>query len=775
MRMLAPRVLAASILVAGLILPVAGVAVTAAAPANPKVVIIVGPVGSVTSSYKSDADAAAAEAAKYTTNIVKIYTPTATWSKASAALQGASIVIYMGHGNGWPSPYPPFQTMTKDGLGLNPSAGTDNTTTKYYGEYYLAKDIHLAPNAVVILAHLCYSAGNSEEGQPDPTLTVAKQRVDNMAAGWLAAGARAVIAEVYGQGLYGGAAWYVRQLFTTHRSVDSMWRADPNFNNHVISFASTRSTGYTAEMDPDGVNKPPFHRSIVGKLALQTADVTGAAYAPTDTDPPAFVVPGAASVAVDGAGLFADAALTPDAGTGLPPATLALGTKVRLDEAEPSVNGIAVYAIHTLDGSATGFMPGPSLTPRDSASPVVWTVGAGTGAFSPNGDGSQDTFDVNGQLSESADWHVTFSNAGGDVLRTVSGTGRTYDATWSGLDGSAPEPDGTYTYTISATDGWGNPPGTRTGSVVIDTVAPEFVSGPSAAAAGGPPTFSPNGDGVGDTASFSYDTNEAGYIDATVRNGGGTAIRHFATSTPTGAGSVTWDGMTDAGPVAPDGVYTIDLAPRDLAGNVGGSVTDQAAVYSALSAVAASARYFYPQDGDVYAKSTTFSFKLARPATVNWILRGPGGIVVYQRYTNQALAAGTYSYLWSGRTPSGSWAPQGTYSLTVSATNGSESWSQTVWLWVEGFRIISSDTRPTRGQTFTVTAISVESLSANPKLTIQQPGHSAWTVTMTHVSGTTYKATVRLYGTGAGLLRLSVTGRDVGGGVNGTRTYLTVD
>jgi hypothetical protein len=111
----------------------------------------------------------------------------------------------------------------------------------------------------------------------------------------------------------------------------------------------------------------------------------------------------------------------------------------------------------------------------------------------------------------------------------------------------------------------------------------------------------------------------------------------------------------------------------------------------------------------------------------------------------------------------------------VSATNGSESWSQTVWLWVEGFRIISSDTRPTRGQTFTVTAISVESLSANPKLTIQQPGHSAWTVTMTHVSGTTYKATVRLYGTGAGLLRLSVTGRDVGGGVNGTRTYLTVD
>ncbi|MFI5226593.1 MAG: hypothetical protein ACHQ3P_07960, partial [Candidatus Limnocylindrales bacterium] len=219
----ASRILATSILVAGLALPLAGAATAAAAapPANPKVVIIVGPVAGSTSSYRSDAAAAAVEAAKYTTNVVRIYSPTATWAKVQAALQGASVVIYMGHGNGWPSPYAPYQPYTKDGLGLNPSAGTDNTTTKYYGEYYLARDVHLAPNAVVILAHLCYSAGNSEPGNPDPTLTVAKQRVDNMGAGWIAAGARAVIAEVYGQGLYGGAAWYVRQLFTTHRSVDS--------------------------------------------------------------------------------------------------------------------------------------------------------------------------------------------------------------------------------------------------------------------------------------------------------------------------------------------------------------------------------------------------------------------------------------------------------------------------------------------------------------------------------------------------------------------------
>ena len=753
---------AALVVLAGFGVPAA----RAATPPEPKVVIIVGPVGSSTGAYKADGDAAYAEARKYTSRVVKVYTPNATWAAAKKALQGASVVIYMGHGNGWPSPYPPFQTNTKDGLGLNPSAGTDNTTTKYYGEHYLATYIHLAPNAVVILAHLCYSAGNSEEGQPDPTLTVAKQRVDNMAAGWIAAGARAVIAEVYGQGLYGGAAWYVRQLFTTHRTVDSMWRADPNFNNHVISFASTRSSGYTAEMDPDGVNKPPFHRSIVGKLTLQTADVTGAAYAPTDTDPPAFVVPGAASVAVDGAGLFADAALTPDAGTGLPPATLALGTKVRLDHAEPSVNGIAVYAVHTLDGSANGFMAGPSLTPRDSASPVVWTVSAGTGAFSPNGDGSQDTFDVNGQLSESADWHVTFTNAAGDVLGTVSGSGRTYDATWSGLDGSAPEPDGTYTYTISATDGWGNPPGTRTGSVVVDTVSPEFVSGPSAlaATAGDPPTFSPNGDGVSDTASFSYDTNEAGYIDATVRDSGGTVVRRFSTKTAAGSGQATWDGRTDSGSYAADGVYSVDLAPRDLAGNVGSSISDDVAVYGALSKIGVSAHYFYPQDNDAYAKTTTFTFTLLRPATVTWTLVNQSGGTIYQRYAGTPLAAGTYTYTWNGKTPAGAWVPRGRYDLHVTATDGTLSWGGLTTVFAEGFRILPATTTPARGQTLTIELLSSEKLEANPKIEWTQPGHATQTATTTALGTYTFKVSIKLYASGpAGSLTLNAVGYDIGG------------
>ena len=249
MRHLATAIFATSLAVVGLVVPSPRATPAAAAsPAvNPKVVIIVGPVSGETSSYISDAADAAA-----------------------AALQGASIVVYMGHGNGWPSKYPPFQTLTKDGLGLNSSAGTSNSNVKYYGESYI-DDVTLAPNAVVFLGHLCYSAGNSEGGDPTPPLSVAKQRVDNMAAGWIMAGAQSVVAEPYASGDWGGAAWYIHQLFTTHQTMDQIYKASPQYNNHVLTFASSRSSGYTVEMN----TAAPFKRAFTGKPGLLTNDVVG--------------------------------------------------------------------------------------------------------------------------------------------------------------------------------------------------------------------------------------------------------------------------------------------------------------------------------------------------------------------------------------------------------------------------------------------------------------------------------------------------------------------
>ena len=178
-----------ALLISGVLASVGVVAPVAAASPVPKVVIIVGPAGGATDGYRAQARAAAAVARTYTPDVTEIYSPNATWPAVKAALQGASLVVYMGHGNGWPSPYrDALYRPTQNGFGLNPRAGGNDDTHQYFGESRVAASINLAKNAVVLLHHLCYASGNSEPQLPEGTLDQAKQRVDNFAAGFIDAG-----------------------------------------------------------------------------------------------------------------------------------------------------------------------------------------------------------------------------------------------------------------------------------------------------------------------------------------------------------------------------------------------------------------------------------------------------------------------------------------------------------------------------------------------------------------------------------------------------------
>jgi hypothetical protein len=239
----------------------------AAAKAAPKVVLIVGPAGGATPYYRRLADEAAAAALKLTPNVVKVYSPDATWTNVKAALQGASVVVYLGHGNGWPSIYrDALYPLTQDGFGLNPHEGAADTH-QYFGEQQIGAEIKLAPDAVVIFSHLCYASGNTEPGLAEGTLGQAQQRVDNYAAGFFRAGAGAVIADAYL-----APAYYVRSVLKGTRSLDAIWKNAPNRNDHFLRFASVRTKGAIAQMDPDAVNSG-FHRSIVLKAKLTSGDV----------------------------------------------------------------------------------------------------------------------------------------------------------------------------------------------------------------------------------------------------------------------------------------------------------------------------------------------------------------------------------------------------------------------------------------------------------------------------------------------------------------------
>jgi hypothetical protein len=241
----------------------------AAAAAGMKVVVVVGPAGSSTSKYITSAKRYASQAREYGAEVVEIYSPNATWTKVKTATKGANVLIYLGHGNGYPSPYGPFSALTKDGLGLNKSAGNGHYNVKYYGEYYVKTYINLAPNAVVILNRLCYASGNSEWGARNPTKAVAIKRADNFAAGFLRANARAVFAEGINS-----ASYVLQGVFKTDRTIAQIFASAPSYSgSYDFKFKSVRTPGYSAWLDPYAPSR--YYRSVVGTLSLTAESVRG--------------------------------------------------------------------------------------------------------------------------------------------------------------------------------------------------------------------------------------------------------------------------------------------------------------------------------------------------------------------------------------------------------------------------------------------------------------------------------------------------------------------
>jgi flagellar hook assembly protein FlgD len=760
------RNLAAAVVVA--LVTALGVAGPAAAvqTSMAKVVIIVGATHGATAGYRSNADAAYAEAIKYTSRVTKVYSPNATWTKVKAAVSGANIVIYFGHGNGWPSPYtydPEYST--KDGFGLNADLNGDGKLSdfenKYYGEPYMAQ-LHLAPNAIVLLHNLCYASGNSEPGGAAPTVSTARQRIDNYGAGFIKGGARAVIADGHM-----GPANYLAGLFTTGQSILDLWRSMPNYHGHESSFASTRSPGYMDYSDPDNATSS-FYRSLVVKPSMTTTAVTNAV-GDTGLDPAALAVPGRASVEAPEAPLFASATATTTADA---PSLLTLpeGTRLKtLATAVPAVGTTpAVIQVQGLDDAGiAGYISAADLAPRDSRAPVLIGIDSGDGRFSPNNDDRFDQQTVTGIFSETVAWTIEFKNLDGVVLDSFAGNGNTFTATWDGYVDGIVVPDGPYTWTGRGVDAWQNGTASGGGTVVVDTTGVDVSSiSPDGSTAG---VFSPNGDGVSDTISTSVAVSEAGSIVGWVTDGGGATVRSWTATSVAGANALSWDGRAANGAYVPDGDYTLHFTARDRSGTNGAGKTRDVRVIGFLSAVRSSVRAFYPQDGDRFAKTTVLSFSLARPATVTWTIRNAANDVVVTHLADVALSAGIQTWTWDGRTADGALLPVGVYRSYVTASDGTLAISQAVSVDMNAFAIATSTATPRRGGKMLIVVNSAEPLSSGVIVYVSQPGVALWHVTLTRVDSRVSKATITLrWGGSAGTVRLTVRGRDLDGRMQGT-------
>jgi hypothetical protein len=210
-------------LVAALVLGLAPVSPpSSAAAAGQKVVIIVGPVGAQTDNYREKGDKIADTAEAAGATVVKVYSPNATWDNVRAAVNGANVIVYVGHGNGYPNPYSSGHEWTDrvNGWGLNMheddgDGDTINVDMVYCGEkalrgtlgstdgatqqqYCDGGPITPAPGFVMIYSNACYTPGAGESFDTPATEAVAITRVASYSRPVFALGGRAYFASDLG-------------------------------------------------------------------------------------------------------------------------------------------------------------------------------------------------------------------------------------------------------------------------------------------------------------------------------------------------------------------------------------------------------------------------------------------------------------------------------------------------------------------------------------------------------------------------------------------------
>jgi hypothetical protein len=195
------RLAAAAALAVALAAPFAAPA-PARAAVSIKVALIVGPMGaSQTQHNREHADQLAEEAEALGATVVKAYSPNATYAKVRAAVAGANIIVYWGHGSGYPNPYgSKLRADRSNGWGLNTKTTNGdkdswaNHTLVYCGEkalkgqlgpkagadqkkYCSAGKINPAPGFVMVYVGSCYTAGGNEDGRPEASATLARSHV----------------------------------------------------------------------------------------------------------------------------------------------------------------------------------------------------------------------------------------------------------------------------------------------------------------------------------------------------------------------------------------------------------------------------------------------------------------------------------------------------------------------------------------------------------------------------------------------------------------------
>lgn len=304
--------------------------------------------------------------------------------------------------------------------------------------------------------------------------------------------------------------------------------------------------------------------------------------------------------------------------------------------------------------------------------------------FSPNSDGVKDSVTVYQEASPEERWTGSVRNAAGSLVRTYTWPTRPEPTIqWDGRDDQGRfVPDGSYVYTLEATDRAGNRTTSRPATITLDTSqTPVLIRAEYSA-------FSPNSDGTKDRQSLALraESAEISSYWIEIRDLEDTVVRRYEGGV-TLEERVIWDGTTDEGRTVADGPYRAALSVTYANGNTSSAQSSVFQVDTTAPQVSLAAEYLlFSPDGDGRRDSIELRQETSRESLWTGTLVGPDG-----RTVRSNLWRGTAtSVQWNGTDEAGNRVPDGQYRYRVSASDAAGNYAERT---VEG---ITVDTRSTR-------------------------------------------------------------------------------
>ncbi|MDR2964608.1 MAG: OmpA family protein [Treponema sp.] len=331
----------------------------------------------------------------------------------------------------------------------------------------------------------------------------------------------------------------------------------------------------------------------------------------------------------------------------------------------------------------------------DTQPPVIKPDYPETLWFSPNNSGKSDALEFPISITDQSfiiNWTMEIKDERGNVVRTLENKEQRFESfnlkdffqrivkvkneidipdvmRWDGLrnDGTL-APDGLYTFTISATDEHGNKAVTQVYETRIKITPPNITIN---AMNDSQKIFDPRGTGGNRTVTFNHrGSNEDAWISE-IFDASGQKVRTFEPQR--GApGPVVWDGRTDAGQVAPDGVYSYRISATDRAANSASADVSNIILDSRVAGafLTSSVNAIAPRAGQT-ANLVDFNIRLLlNDGIESWKLelKDASG-VIHRTFTGTSRVPATQG--WNGLTEQGQ-IREGAYTpqLTVEYTRG---------------------------------------------------------------------------------------------------------